>query len=90
MNKSTQLQRTTDELLELAREHAPQDREELAILLREVTTDLQWLREELQQPPESENPGRLIARIQVDTETLIRKCQQLTNLLDKLWDRIPD
>jgi hypothetical protein len=90
MTKVMQARRTTDELLELARVHAPNYGQELSVLLGEVLLDLGWLETQLREPPQEKKVGELIADIRVDCQTLARKCLQLRKLLDKVWDKIPD
>jgi hypothetical protein len=82
--------RTIDDLIQLAQRHAPEQSQELSFLLYEILGDMDFLAEQLEGAPQQDTVGRVIADIQVDSETLARKCRRLGKVLDKVVDEIPD
>lgn len=90
MTETVQTRRTTEELVELARRYAPEHRQELSVVLREILGDMESFQEGLDSPPQKEHVGRLISEIKVDCGTLAHKCQQLIEILDILSLHIPD
>ena len=90
MIESVQACRIKNELIELARHYAPEQSQELSVILREVLVDMELLVERLEGAPQQDSVGRVIADIIVDSETVARKCRRLAKVLDKAWDQIPD
>ena len=67
MIESAQVCRARDELIELATRYAPEQSQDLSILLREVLVDMECFIAQLNDGPQHESVSRLIADIIVDS-----------------------
>jgi hypothetical protein len=90
MIKSIAVNRTDEQIVELAKQYAPRDSQELLVLLRETLGDLERLEEWLRQPPQKADAGQVIADLYVQSTIVAHKSRQLAKALDKLLKKVPD
>jgi len=88
--RRTPVRRTTEELIELARRYAPKYSQDLSVILGEILGDMDDLQERLHSPPQDDDAAQVVIDIEVDLETLARKCRDLVEVLDKLVKKMPD
>jgi len=90
MIKSVAINRTDQQLVEIAKQYAPKESQELLVLLREVLGDTRLLEEWLRQPPQKADAGQVIADLWVQSNIVARKSRQLAKALDRLLKKVPD
>jgi hypothetical protein len=79
--RRAQARRTTEELIELARKYAPKHSQDLSVILGEVLGDMDDLQKQLHSPPADDDAAQIVIDLEVDLETLARKCRNLADLL---------